>query len=221
MSKWVNKIICGDALEVAEKYIEPESVDLIFTDPPYLKQYMYLYEWLASEAVRVLKPNGFLLVYCGPYWKSQVMAYLGKDLSYFWDFILIDCGNSPIMWQRKIISRYKSILAYHKNGASPLPYTNVLGCIQGFGGDKRFHKWGQDENTARYYIECFSKENDLIVDYFVGGGTTPVICQRLRRNFKGFENDPQAFQIAEHRKRTGMALGKDHQLEFDLVKSNG
>lgn len=219
--KDLNTIICGDAVELAEKHIEPASVDLILTDPPYLKQYIHLYEWLAIEAVRVLKPNGFLLVYCGAYWKSQVMAYLNKKLSYFWDFILLNGGNSPILWQRKIISRYKSILAYHKEGAQPLPQTNVLGCIQGFGGDKRYHKWGQDEHTARYYMECFSKENDLVVDYFVGGGTVPFVCQQHGRYFIGFENDPQAFTIAEHRIRTGMALGKDNQLELDFVNQNG
>ena len=217
----LNTIICGDAVEVAERHIEPSSVDLIFTDPPYLKQYLYLYEWLATEAARALKPNGFLLVYCGAYWKQRVMECLGQQFCYFWDFILLNGGNSPILWQRKIISRYKSILAYHKNGASPLPHTNVLGCVQGFGADKRFHKWGQDENTARYYIECFSKEKDLVVDYFVGGGTVPFVCQQRGRNFIGFEKDRETFKIAEHRIKTGLALGKDKQLDLNFINQNG
>ena len=57
-----NGIYTGDARELA-KEIPDESVDLIFTDPPYKKQFQYLYEWLPGEAARVLKQDGFVLCY--------------------------------------------------------------------------------------------------------------------------------------------------------------
>lgn len=41
------------------------SVDMIFTDPPYLKAYLPCYEHLARQAMRVLKPGGFVLAECG------------------------------------------------------------------------------------------------------------------------------------------------------------
>ena len=129
---------------------------------------------LAFDAIagigHVLKPDGFLIAYAGPYWKDVVMGYLNQHLQYFYDFILLHSGNTSILWQRKLISGYKSMLCYHKQGQRPLPNTNVLGLWKGTGSDKRFHKWGQDEITARYYIDCFSKEGDLVVDYFLGGG---------------------------------------------------
>jgi predicted methyltransferase len=40
--------------------ISDESSDLIFTDPPYLREHLHLYDWLAREASRMLKPGGFL-----------------------------------------------------------------------------------------------------------------------------------------------------------------
>jgi DNA modification methylase len=183
----------------ATQKISNESVDLIYTDPPYPKEYHYLYKWLAKEAVRALKPNGFLIVYAGPYWKDVVMGYLNKELQYFYDFILIHKGNTSILWPRRIISGYKSILCYHKKKRKPLPRTNVLGQWNGTGGDKRYHLWGQDENTSRYYIDCFSKEGDLVVDYFLGGGTTAMVCKKLGRNFIGFEKDTEVFKIAQER----------------------
>lgn len=210
-------LFCGDAMELASKKIGAGTVDLIYTDPPYPKEYHYCYEWLAEEAARALKPSGFLIAYVGPYWKDVVMGYFNEYLQYFYDFILVHKGNTSILWPRKIISGYKSILCYHQKERSPLPRTNVLGQWNGTGGDKRFHRWGQDETTARYYIDCFSQEGDLVVDYFLGGGTTAMVCKRLNRDFLGFEIDIATFNIA--RARVDGAMGpseKGKQAEMNI-----
>lgn len=75
----------------------------------------------------------------------------------------------------------------------------VLGLFAGLGGDKRFHKWGQPEHESRYYIDCFSCKGDLILDPFMGGGTTPVVCKRLKRRFIGFEIEKETFDVARDR----------------------
>ena len=107
----LDNIHLGDAKELG-KEIQDQSVDLIFTDPPYSKEYLYLYEWLAEFAARVLKPDGFLLTYSGIYWKNLVIKSLDKELEYFYDYVEYNHKNSPILWPRKTISRYKSILCY-------------------------------------------------------------------------------------------------------------
>ena len=190
------ELYLGDARELAIKHIADSSVDLIFTDPPYPKEYHYCYEWLAIEATRVLKPNGFLITYAGPYWKDKVMMTLGSQLDYFFDFVLIHKGNTSILWPKRVISGYKSLLCYHRKGVKPLPVTNVLGKFDGSGSDKRFHAWGQEGNTARYYIDVFSREGDLVVDYFLGAGTFAEVCKKLDRNFIGFEINKESYDIA-------------------------
>lgn len=47
------------------KEIPDNSIDLIFTDPPY--ETLYLYGELAKVAIRVLKPGGHLVIYVGGY----------------------------------------------------------------------------------------------------------------------------------------------------------
>src|SRR5437660_1379021 len=89
----LNEIITGDARELA-KSIPDESIDLIFTDPPYLQKYLSLYDWLSQEAVRVLKPGGFLLSYIGTYWKADIMASLGRHLTYYWDLVSMHPGDN-------------------------------------------------------------------------------------------------------------------------------
>ena len=59
------KLFCNDFTKIDSETIPDNSIDLIFTDPPYGEQYLYLYEDLARLAVRVLKPGGSLVFYAG------------------------------------------------------------------------------------------------------------------------------------------------------------
>jgi site-specific DNA-methyltransferase (adenine-specific) len=193
----LNAIITGDARELGAD-VPDASVDLIFTDPPYHRKYLPLYDWLAQFSARVLKPDGFVLTYIGNYWKDDVMALFRPHLQYFWDYILL-MGNSSVIWQRRTVARGKSILAYRPKGGKGLPRNNVLGWFEGGERDKRYHDWGQDKATARYYIECFSSVGQIVLDPFVGGGTTAVVCERIRRPFLAFEIDPTTAELARQR----------------------
>lgn len=194
----LDQIYTGDARELA-RAIPDESIDLIFTDPPYDKDALPLFRFLSELGARVLKSDGFLLTYCGGYWKNIVMRLLDTSMDYFFDYAEINNGNSTILWPRRTIVRHKSILAYVKQGSKALPRTNVLGVWQSDGSDKRYHKWGQSENTSRYFIDCFSARGAIVLDPFIGGGTTRVICERLNRHYLAFEIDSDTAERARRR----------------------
>ena len=48
-------------------------------------------------------------------------------------------------------------------------------------------------------IRNSSKENDTILDCFMGSGTTGVACKNLNRNFIGIEIDEEYFNVAKNR----------------------
>lgn len=48
-------------------------------------------------------------------------------------------------------------------------------------------------------IRNSSKENDVVLDCFMGSGTTGVACKNLNRNFIGIELDKNYFNIAKKR----------------------
>jgi len=48
-------------------------------------------------------------------------------------------------------------------------------------------------------IEYFSKEGDVVLDPFIGSGTTAVACKKLNRNFIGFEISEEYCDIANKR----------------------
>lgn len=194
----LNQIYTGDCRELC-KGIPDQSIDLIFTDPPYPKEYLYLYEWLAKEAARLLKPTGFMLVYAGIYWKNKIMRWMDDHLDYWWDYVAYGNGNAPMIWPRQTISRYKSIIAYRPKGGTGKAQTNVLSLYQGSDHDKHYHIWQQDDVTARYYIDCFSAGGAMVLDPFCGGGTTPFVCNLLKRNCVSFEVNPETAAIARQR----------------------
>lgn len=200
---YINSVVTGDCRELA-KLIPDESIDLIFTDPPYPKEYLSLYGWLSEIASRKLKPGGFCLTYAGNYWKYETMLLLGQHLNYFFDYVTIMPGDNSVLWPRRTIARHKSILAFVKGKG--LPRTNVLSAWIATEADKRYHLWGQDERTARYFIDCFSSSGDTVLDPFCGGGTGPIACKVLSRNYISFEIDPATADIARKRLQTVQPL---------------
>ena len=54
-------------------------------------------------------------------------------------------------------------------------------------GKNRFHPTQKNLSLFEELIKKHSNENDLIVDTFLGGGTTALACRNCSRNFKGCE----------------------------------
>lgn len=52
---------------------------------------------------------------------------------------------------------------------------------------------------CRYFTTYFTKPNDLILDPFLGSGTTAVACKELGRRFIGIEISPKYCEIARKR----------------------
>ena len=172
--------------------VADNSIDLIFTDPPYDRASIYLYDWLAIEAARVLKNGGFCLAMCGGMFLNQNFAIMDKHLVFHWKFeIYLNGFSATPIWPRSVVARSKPILAYSKGKGNPRQ-GNILGAIVGGGQDKRFHHWGQDVESARYYIDVLSSPGEIVLDPFVGGGTTLVACELIGRRGIGFDIDPTA-----------------------------
>ena len=50
-----------------------------------------------------------------------------------------------------------------------------------------------------YLIKTYTNENDTVLDFTMGSGSTGVACQNTSRNFIGIEQDKKYFKIAEQR----------------------
>ena len=48
-------------------------------------------------------------------------------------------------------------------------------------------------------IKASSNEGDTVADYYLGSGTTAVVCKELNRNFIGCDINPKAIEITNAR----------------------
>lgn len=64
---------------------------------------------------------------------------------------------------------------------------------------KTIHPTEKPEKLLERIILIGSKEGDIVLDPFMGSGTTGVVAKRLKRNFTGIEIDESFFEIAKKR----------------------
>ena len=63
----------------------------------------------------------------------------------------------------------------------------------------RFHPTQKPFKLIEYLIKTYTNENETVLDFTMGSGTTGVACKNLNRNFIGIEMDDKYFDIAEKR----------------------
>jgi site-specific DNA-methyltransferase (adenine-specific) len=217
----LNTIECAD-LRIAAMDIPDESVDMIFTDPPYNRSALDLYGYLAEIGSRVLKKGGFCLAMSGGLYQDDIHLLMSQHMNFYWTFHVSLTGSytgavHPGGNHKPIITRVKPIHAYVKGWGEPR--TVIYDPFAGDGNDKRFHHWGQDEKSARYYIDCFTRPGDLVLDPFCGGGTTPMVCKALERNWLACDLDPVAVETARARVRNPWYVPeRDQQMAFDFAQ---
>jgi len=64
---------------------------------------------------------------------------------------------------------------------------------------KRYHPTQKPIKLIKRIVKDYSNENDLILDPFLGSGTTAVACKSLKRDFIGIEINPKYVEIANKR----------------------
>jgi site-specific DNA-methyltransferase (adenine-specific) len=65
--------------------------------------------------------------------------------------------------------------------------------------DRGNHPTQKPVALLEYLIKTYTKENETVLDFTMGSGTTGVACKNLNRNFIGIELDETYFNIAKER----------------------
>jgi DNA modification methylase len=83
-----------------------------------------------------------------------------------------------------------------------IPFNSGKKDIKGFGRKETKSKWGHSGFPLELPETCIlltTKENDIVLDPFMGSGTTGVACKELNRHFIGIELDENYFNMAKER----------------------
>lgn len=160
------------------------SVEAIITDPPYYREYIQCYIDCYTEACRVLKPHGDLLMIL-PHWMLDPFdsIALKGSLKYRWTLAMIQReGNFPRLCNghRNLAVTWKPIGWWYYPGPKP---NNYAGCFDSYNNKppNKKHEWEQSVDWANFCLDHLYYSSGLIVDPMCGAGTLPV--EAMKRGY--------------------------------------
>ena len=86
-------------------------------------------------------------------------------------------------------------------------YTDVWNDINFYREKDRIHPTQKPLELIRRLVLASSRPGDLVLDPFMGSGSTAVVCKQSGRAFVGFEVDPEYHRKAQQRIRKASAAG--------------
>lgn len=208
--------------------LETESVNALITDPPYniaqdnnfksmgragidfgeWDKNFNLINWLPI-AIDKVKKGGNIVIFSD--WKNTtpISEELEKLNCKVKDMIRIEKSNPmPRNRDRRFIVDYEIAIWAVKNGDKwtfnrlsetyerPLIKTKVTPKSEKIDNG---HPTQKNIETMEWIIERLTNKNDIILDPFMGSGTTGVACENKERNFIGYELDKRYFLMASKR----------------------
>ena len=210
----------GDCLELM-KNIPDGSVDLVLTDPPYgmafksnhrkekyneIKNDKSL-EWLekyVGECFRILKHNTAVYFFCS--WHNVDVFKQAIEKKFKIKNILIWEKNNTSMGDLKAsyAPKYEMIIFAHK-GRKLLHGFRYADIIKANRTGNKLHPTEKPVDLLELFIKNSSDENAVVLDGFMGSGSTGVACVNTNRRFIGIELDEGYFNIAKERIGKAMA----------------
>lgn len=174
-----------------------ESIDMVFTDPPYHDEYVGLYDRLGEVAARALKPGGYCLAYVGKMFIPDIISSLSRNLEYVSIFAVFQSFSQSRIMKHNIFENWRPILVFKKPGPTAIKEW-AQDVVRGT-RDKSHHEWQQDSEAPLQYIAAYTKPGDVVLDPFVGGGTTPWACKQIGRYFVAFDVNEEAVKLSMER----------------------
>lgn len=154
-------------------------------------------DWL-PEIYRVLKPNTHCYIMINARNVKELQTECEKVGFQFQNLLIWEKGN--VTPNKFYMNAYEMILMLKKGKArkiNNMGYSNILKVPNVKG--QRNHPTEKPIELMKILIENSSNIGDVVLDPFMGSGSTGVACKDLQRDFIGIEIDKTYFDVAERR----------------------
>lgn len=211
------KLMLGDCLE-RMKEIPSGSIDMILTDPPYGMKYKRHIknprfdeimndnnlQWLPAvmdEIKRILTKNGNMYIFCSWHncdiFKNELQKRFHLKNMLIWN----KGGNGMGDLRTDYGGIYEVIFFIVNNtgnqrGLNGKRDSNILSFSR---SGNKLHPTEKPVAIMEYLVSKSTDEGNVVLDPFMGSGTTGVACANLNREFIGIEMDEGYFNIAKER----------------------
>ena len=210
--KWDSVIPFAPLWEQLNRIIKDNGAIVLFGNEPFssllrcsnLKNYKY--DWIWN------KENGGNFAVCKyrPLGQTENISVFGKNkINYYpimetakeenkrtrYESTSMKNDNTQAMASRKFMpsKNHNENIRYPKN---LLTFNNRVGELNNL---NRLHPTQKPIALLEYLIKTYTKENEIVLDFTMGSGSTGVACVNTNRDFIGIEIDNKYFSIAKDR----------------------
>jgi DNA modification methylase len=209
-----HRLLCGDSTNVqhVERLMGGEKADMVFTDPPYgmdldtdfsslgkipvpgtnsrehhSKNYRRVIgdeeDFDPGIIIQVFSSAREVFLWGFDYFAHRLPALSERGSLIVWDKREKLTGETPgsefeICWSRE--KHKRKIFRYTWSGVYGMPQQD---------NKKRLHPTQKPVQAGEWFFEQWGKPNDLVVDLFLGSGSTLIACEKTNRKCYGCEID--------------------------------
>jgi len=207
--KWDSVIDFDLMWEQLNRIIKPNGAIVLFGSEPFSSALRmsniknYKYDWIWNKR----KAGNFALGNRQPLKTHEIISIFSlKTHNYYPQKTLLDKPQTRHLG-KKSINREDGFTGgigkEIKYGKDYEPNKKLPISIQEFKKDNyknnRFHPTQKPVELLEYLIKTYTNENETVLDFTMGSGTTMVACVNTNRNFIGIEQDEKYFNIAKNR----------------------
>ena len=207
-----HRLLCGDSTcsDTVAKLMNGNKADMVFTDPPYGVSYqsnmrtksekfdilendnIFITEWIN---ILPLFSKGFVFVWTS--WKvlKQWIEFC-EPIGELSNIIIWNKGGGGMGDLKKTFSTdFEVALVYNRDAEIKGKRLGSVWNVGKDGSSTYLHPTQKPVELSAMAIENVSIKNNLVLDLFLGSGSTMVASHQLKRKCYGMELDPKYCQV--------------------------
>jgi hypothetical protein len=194
-----------------------EILDKIFGDNNFISEIIWNYSWGVRTPKRWNRKHDNIFHYS----KTKQFTFNANEV----------LEERTLSESTKKRLEYKGALIkdFNKRGASEMALPSdvwYIATINGMSKERIGYPTHKPEALLEKIIKASSNEGDIVLDPFVGGGTTIAVADRLNRKWIGIDQSVQAVKVTElrlHKLNDGNLFGSPftvqlHKYDYDTLR---
>lgn len=208
--KWDSVIDFDLMWEQLNRIIKPNGAIVLFGSEPFssalrisnIKNYKYDWVWEKSMPTGMATSSFMPMKY-----HETISIFVNKGKPTYNKIMMERSESGKVRAKSPIQSKSKSnhinlgnqeAKQYNPNKVNPktiLKFNSVSNAPKG----NKLHPTQKPIKLMEYLIKTYTNENEVVLDFTMGSGSTMVACKNLNRNGIGIEKEEKYFKIAQER----------------------
>jgi DNA modification methylase len=204
-----HRLICGDCTDkaVVDRLMGGERADMIFTDPPYGIDLDTDWSKMTGPNTKIVRNINTFNKVIGddkpfdPTFIFELFGYCDEIFMWGADYYYDKLPKGTfLVWDKRVTeeldrmygSHFEILWSKNKHRKEIIRYiwAGFLGHNKTLDSDRKVHPTQKPVGLMIEILNKYSKDNWIVVDPFLGSGTTLIACERLGRKCRAVEISP-------------------------------